>query len=473
MKKYQLLASKLENAISSGKLKAGEKLPSVRKLSTESGLSINTVERALDLLEGRGFITTKLKSGSYVKKDNVSIELPEEKWKYTPRTVMIDDFIRFLLEMTYGQPFMPFGLGFVDPELFPHRAIKRIATKLMRDEPTVISRYSHSPGEWAYRLSVSKYLAKNGTHIKPEEIIATNGVADGVLTALRAVCEPGDTVIIEIPQFWTMLQIIESLKLKVIEVPAHPVTGIDLEKLRAATKVTKVKAAIVMPNFNNPMGCLMSDENKRELVSILSQKDIAIIENDAYSDLAHTGKRPRSLKQYGNPDQVITCSTFSKSISPGLKIGWMAPGKYSEQVQKVQRSTSTGVSRLSQMIMAKYIGTREHEKNLTTLRTECGKQIGKIAEAVVKHFPRGTWVSSPKGGVVLWVALPGDIDAVEFFRLCVTRKIVVCPGVVFSASGYHKNHIRINCGWKLTPKLEDSLMELGAIVKEVLAENDN
>lgn len=470
MKKYQRLALELETDIAKGRLAPGEKLPSIRTMSKETNLSVNTIERALELLEGRGLITIRSQSGSYVKTEVPKNEFSSDKFTNTPKTVKVDDYIRFLLELTSASNSIPFGLGFLDPDLYPHRAIKRTATKLMREEPDVISKYSHPPGEWAYRLSVSKYLKKHGTHISPEEVIATTGAMNGVETALRALCEPGDTVIIEIPQFWTVLQIIEVLKLKVIEVPAHPVTGIDLEKLRAATKTGKVKAAVVMPNFNNPLGCLVSDENKRELVSILAEKDIAIIENDAYSDLAHNGKRAISLKEFGDPSQIITCSTFAKTISPGLKIGWMAPGKYFDEVQKIQRSTSTGVSRLSQMIIARYLGTREHEKNLNILRSECGKQLNRIAETVVRHFPRGTSVSSPKGGLVLWIELPGNIDAVELFRRSISQKIVVCPGAIFSASNQHKNHIRINGGMKFTPKVEQALIELGKMVKDALAE---
>ncbi len=467
MKKYQKLALELETDIAGGILAPGEKLPSIRQLSKDTKLSINTVERALELLEGRGFINVKAQSGSFVRKEDNRKNISTEKWKYTPQTVKVDEFIRFLLELTSSISSIPFGLGFLDADLYPHRAIKKVITKIMREEPEVLSRYSHPPGEWAYRLSVSKYLAKHGTHISPNEIVATNGTIDGIMIALRAVCEPGDTVLIEIPQFWTVLQIIETLKLKVVEIPAHSVTGVDIEKLRAATKSAKIKAAVLMPNFNNPLGCLVSDANKKEIVSILSAKNIAIIENDAYSDLAHNGKRPKSLKEFGDPSQIITCSTFAKSISPGLKIGWMAPGKYFDEVQKIQRSTSTGVSRLSQMIIANYLGTKEHAANLHHLRTECGRQLNRMGETVLKHFPKGTWISSPKGGLVLWIGLPVNVDGVELFRRSITRKIVVCPGDIFSASGYHKNHIRINCGLRWSPKIENALIELGALVKEV------
>ncbi|MES2527812.1 MAG: PLP-dependent aminotransferase family protein [Bdellovibrionota bacterium] len=470
MKKYQKLALKLETDIAGGIFAPGEKLPSIRQLSKDTKLSINTVERALELLEGRGFISIKSQSGSFVKKENIRKNIPAEKWTYTPQTVKVDEFIRFLLELTSSVSSIPFGLGFLDTDFYPHRAVKKVATKLMREEPEVIGRYSHPPGEWAYRLSVSKYLAKHGTHISPNEIVATNGTIDGIMTALRAICVPGDTVLIEIPQFWTVLQIIETLKLKVVEVPAHPVTGIDLDKLRAAVKSGKVKAAVVMPNFNNPLGCIVSDAHKKEMVSILTSKDIAIIENDAYSDLVHNGKRPKSLKEFGDPSQIITCSTFSKTISPGLKIGWMAPGKYFDEIQRIQRSTSTGVSRLSQMIVARYLGTKEHERNLLQLRTECGKQLNRMGETVLKHFPKGTWISSPKGGLVLWIGLPMNVDGVELFRRSISRKIVVCPGDIFSASGYHKNHIRINCGLRWTPKIENALIELGNMVKDVSSE---
>ena len=465
MKKYEQLADELERQSREGLLEVGEKIPSVRAMSKKKALSINTVLAAYELLERKGLLATKPRSGFYVLSRQED-RLPRvSQGTNIPIDAKIPDLLGILIDSSKNRDFVQFGAAYLAPELYPTEHINQLTRQVLREFPHISSTYELSPGAFDYRRQISKLLADAGCHVPVEEILATNGGAESISLALRATCKPGDTVITESPLFFGTLQAMEGLGLKVLEVRSHPTFGIDIEQLRKALKKHKVAAAVLMPNFSNPLGSAMSDSGKKEVAKLLVHHGVPTIEDDIYAELPFQGARPKPLRAYDDSGLIITCSSFSKTVSPGLRIGWIAPGRFYKELRRLQLSTTMASGTLSQKIIARYVASNSYERNLKKLRLHCAIQVHKTAQEVLSHFPDGTRVSLPQGGFVLWVELPKKIDAVELYRKSIAKKISFSPGILFSATTQYRNFLRLNCGNVWHPKIKENLRTLGNLAK--------
>lgn len=467
MKKFEQLAAQIERQIREGVFEPGEKILSVREMSHKKNLSINTVLKTYELLEQKGLLATKPQSGFYVLGRQEDKVLRASQGASIPIDVKVPDLLGFLIDASKDKSLVQFGAAYLAPDLYPSGHINQLTRQILRESPHTATTYELSPGAFEYRRQISKLLAKAGCHVPAEEVLATNGGAEAISLALRATCKPGDTVITESPLFFGTLQAMEGLGLKVLEIKSHPVFGIDIEQLRKALKRHKVAAAVLMPNFSNPLGSAMSDEGKREVVDLLVREGVPTIEDDIYAELPFRGDRPKPLRAFDDSGLVVTCSSFSKSVSPGLRIGWIAPGKFYKEVRRLQLSTTMASGTLSQKIMARYAASKNYERNLRKLRLLCSISVNRTAQEVLNHFPEKTRVSLPQGGFVLWVELPKKIDSVELYRKAVTRGVSFSPGVLFSATRQYRNFLRLNCGNVWSPKVEDGLRTLGALAKKI------
>lgn len=468
MKKFELLADELEGRIRKGLLAPGERITSVREMAQRKGLSINTVIQAYERLELKGLLTSKPQSGFYVlgcPKDKEVKVLA--KTAAIPVDIHIPDLLGLLIDTSKDESLVQFGAAYLALTLYPTAQINQLCRQVLRESPETVSSYELSPGSFEYRRQISRQFARMGCNVSPQEILATNGAADAVSLALRATCKPGDTVVTESPLFFGTLQSMEGLGLRVIEIPSHPNSGIDLDQLERALRMHQVSAAVLMPNFSNPLGSAMCDADKQALVSILNRYNVPAIEDEIYGELYFHGERPKPLKFFDETESVITCSSFSKTVSPGLRIGWIAPGKYYQEIRRLQLSTTMAAGTLSQKVMARYLASKQYEKNLKRLRLHCSIHVHKMAQAVLRHFPEGTRISLPQGGFVLWVELAKAKDTVELYRQASAKNITFSPGVLFSAIGQYRNFLRLNCGIEWSSKVEESLKTLGNLAKNM------
>lgn len=468
MNKYMTLVHEIEQAVAEGKLSHGDKLTSVRELSRSSKLGVNTVLKAYEILEERGVITSKAQSGYYVLGDVSSQVCSSGKVQSVPTEVKSADVVTMLFDSARSSSMIPFGAACMSPKYYPHRELNAVTRSVLREMPEATSLYSLPPGDLEYRKQISKYLKQHQVVIKPEELMATNGAMEAIILALRSVCEPGDTVVVESPHYFGSLQAMESLGIKAIEVPSCPINGLDLERLKDAVKKNKIKAAIVMPNISNPLGTLLTDERKKEVVEILQSKGITIIEDDVYADLAFQPERPRPLRSFGDPQNIITCASFSKTLSPALRVGWIAPGKFYKTTQRLQLSSTVGGNMLSQKVIARFLPTKDFQRHMGMLKLQCSIELNRVSQHILNTFPEGTKVSSPKGGYVLWVEMPKAVNSVRLYQMALEKKISVSPGTIFSANNHYQNFIRVNCGNEWNPRIESALTELGRMTKRFL-----
>ena len=466
MKRYERHADTIAQLIHSGALRPGDRVPSVREASRTRGISPSTVFEAYYLLEARGLIRARERSGYYVIAGAKALPPEPEQSPETlgeSKPVDVSQLVFEVLESAKTRDVVPLGSAFPSPFLFPlPRLAKSLSASVQHMDPwsTVDDLTS---GNAALRRQIAlRYLA-DGMHVHPDEIVITNGALEALNLCLSAVARPGDCVVVESPTFYAALQALERLGLNAIEVPAHPRDGIDLEALENALTRHRPKACWVMTNFQNPIGSTMSDERKQELVALLARHEVPLIEDDVYGELYFGNRRPPPAKTFDQHGLVLHCSSFSKCLAPGYRIGWAMPGRFARDVAHLKLTTTLSTSAPGQAALADYLAKGGYDKHLRHLRHALAVQQNAMMQAVVRHFPRGTRATRPGGGYFLWVELPGQVDALEIHHRALALGISVAPGPMFSAHRGFTNHLRLNYGHPWDDRMEAALATLGRL----------
>lgn len=318
--------------------------------------------------------------------------------------------------------------------------------------------YDFPPGYAPLRHEIAKRSIEWGCRLSENDLVTTHGTMEALNLCLRAVAKAGDVIAIESPAFYGTLQIIESLGMKALEIPADPRDGIVLDALASAIRRQKVKACLFVLNYSNPLGSCMPDDNKKALVKLLSRREVPLIEDDIYGDLSFAATRPRTAKAYDKEGLVLLCSSFSKTLAPGYRVGWTAPGRFRPQVESLEFTSSMATVTAPQMAIAEFLQSGGYDRHLRKLRRKLMAQVQQMSNAVGRFFPNGTKVTRPQGGYVLWVELPRSADSLELHRKALKAKISIAPGPIFSAKQRYKNFMRLSCGQVWSEKLEGAMI---------------
>jgi DNA-binding transcriptional MocR family regulator len=464
MKLYQGLADELAEAIRGGTLSAGDRAPSVRELSRERNLSAATVLRAYQELESKGLVETRQRSGYYVSAKARRLEEPRRSRPALRSThVEISELVFHILEAARDRDVIPFGSAFPSPLLFPWAKLSRYLGSSARQMDPRDTVNSLAPGSDELRREIARRYLHTGIHGPIEEIVITAGALEALNLSLRCVTSPGDTIAIESPTFYACLQAIEAHGLKAVEIPTHPREGVDLAALAQAIGRHNIKACWFMTTLQNPLGATLHEDKKKELIKLLTAHDIALIEDDVYAELQSSASRP--AKAFDTKGLVLHCGSFSKSLAPGYRLGWVAAGRFAKQLQRKKITTSLGTSMPIQLGIAQMLRHGSYDAHLTRLRAALAKQQGIALDLLRKHFPSGYRVSPPDGGYFLWIELAPEVDSLEVHRLAIESNISIAPGPIFSARREFKNYIRLNYGHPWTPQMERAMAKLGQIVR--------
>ena len=469
VKLYEKLADEIEAAVRNGVFVAGERIPSVRQASQQHGVSIKTVLHAYALLEGRGVVETRPQSGYFVRElarthgaRTMSPQAPA-----VASEVDVSRLVLSTLRSIRTNDAMPLGSPYPDPSLFPWRRINQYANAIARRHASWNLMDDLPPGNPELIRQIARRYAENGVPVDPREIIITVGATEAINLSLQAVAKPGDTVAVESPTYYAMLHAIERLGMRAIEVPTHPVDGIDLEALAQIIAREQIAACMVMPNFQNPLGFLMPDERKRQLVELLATHDIPAIENDVYHELYYGEARPSTLKNFDTRGLVLHCASFSKSLTASYRIGWAMPGRYRAQVEKLKFLNTLTTPSVPQVAVADYLRQDGYDRHLRHVRRVYRQQARLMTAAVQRFFPAGTRTSAPQGGYVLWVELPERVDSMRLYQAALTRGITIGPGYMFSTRNEFHHFIRLNYSYAWTPATETALKALGELVAQM------
>lgn len=445
--KYQQIADRLTQLIEEGAFAPGTAAPSVRKLSQQWNVSVTTVLKAYYQLEASGLLVPRPRSGFYIS-DQLASPPPEPRLSNPepdPTTVGMRELITMIvLRDTENPQLVQLGAAHPAQELTATRQLNRIMASAARRLGDRAGLYMPPPGYRRLRQQIVRHAVVAGCTLDADEIIITAGCGEAVSSCLQAICRPGDTVAVESPICFDVFQYLENLGLKALEIPTHPRDGISLDALRFALENHTVKACLVISNFNNPLGSCIPDSHKKDLVELLAAHDIPLIENDIFGDLHFAKKRPLSAKAFDTDGRVLWCGSFSKTISPGLRVGWAAPGRYRSTVAWLKYSTSLATATLPQVAVAEFMAEGGYLQHLRRIRRIYADRVAALRRAVIRFFPVAIRVTDPAGGYLLWIELPPAIDTLALYKTALKAGIAITPGHLFSTGARYRNFIRLN-----------------------------
>ncbi|MBX3160182.1 MAG: PLP-dependent aminotransferase family protein [Deltaproteobacteria bacterium] len=465
---YEHLADELGQAIDRGALRAGDRLPSVRRLAQERSVSVATVLEAYMRLENAGLIEVRPKSGHFVRRRALLTAEPRTpRACTTPSRVTVSDAYTKILQAMRDPELLPFGCATIDPSYLPIAALNRIITQVTREMTTIGARYEGAPGLLTLRRQIARRAVDTGVALSDDDVCTTIGATEGLSLALRAIARPGDVIAVESPAYFGVLQAIELLGMRALEIPANPRTGLDVTAFEETLRTQPVRALVVAPTVSNPLGSIMPDDERERLVRIARRNDVPIIEDDVYGELVFDGSRPRPLRAFANPSEdshVVLVSSVSKTLAPGYRVGWIAGGRWHDQIVRIKYSQSLACPTLPGMAVAEFLESGGYDRHLRRLRAAVAGNVERYREAIATQFPDGTRVSAPRGGFVLWVELPPGVDALALHEAALKRRIVVAPGPLFSARQRFANFIRVSAGMPWSDRVAEGIRTLARLV---------
>jgi len=467
--RYQAVEKRIMDLVESGGLALGDRLPSLRRMSRDLGLSISTVHQAYVELEHKGVVESRPRSGFFVRRRATRLprtETPPAPMS-EPRPVTRIGLIQTVLESVGREDAVPLAVIAPGEELLPLAEMSKITAAAVRDNPRRAMGYAPIPGDPELIRQVAFRSMECGIPARPEDPVITAGCMEALYLSLRATCRRGNTVLIQSPTYYCFLQLLETLGLRAIEVPSDPEGGVDPADLAHALRTFDISACVLSPNFNNPDSSLTPDEAKREIVSLLAGRDIPLVEDDVSTDLHFTARRPGTYKQFDQKGLVLLCSSFSKTISPGYRVGWCLPGRFRQKVLEIKATTNVCTSAPAQMAIAEYLRQGRMGRHLNRLRAAMEQQMDTMQLHLERCFPPTTRVTHPRGGGVLWLELDPRVDGVELFFRARAESIAIAPGAIFSTRDKFSNYIRLSCGEPVTERIQQGIARLGAMAAEM------
>lgn len=468
---YQQVADRLRTMIEQGTLRPGQRVPSIRRMADQMNVSIATVLQAYRVLEDARLIESRPQSGYYVRGQYWSRppepEISAPALGQTP--VSVADLVLKVVQATIRPDMIPFGSAIVGPELLPTQQFNRLSAAMARRTQKMAHQYDFPPGCPELRVQVARRALDCGCTLSPDDLVTTFGTQEALALCLKAVAREGDAIAIESPVYYGILQLLEALGMRAVEIPTSPRDGMSITALEQVLQQHPIKAVMLISNVSNPLGCTMSDSSKEQLVQLLARHDVPLIEDDIFGELYFGPTRPRTCKAYDTAGRVMLCSSISKTLSPGARVGWCAPGRYLSQVLRLKLCHTIGTATIPQLAVAEFLANGGYDHHLRRVRKLYAQQLRLMSEAVTRYFPAETRITRPGGGFLLWVEMPEQVDSLELHRRALLAGISITPGPLFSPTRRYKNFIRLNCGFVYTQRIEQAVATLGELVKSLCA----
>ncbi|MGI9488785.1 MAG: PLP-dependent aminotransferase family protein [Geminicoccaceae bacterium] len=468
---YEMLTRRILDLIESDVLRAGMRAPSVRAFAGQNGVSLSTVLQAYRQLEDRGILHARPKSGFYVtRRDYENRPLPAETCPpERGMPVSITGHVSSILALASDPAFAPLGCAIPSAGLLAAERLDRHLARCARTHGRDYNIYTNPHGDPDLRQQISERALRLGHAVASDGIIITNGCTEALNVALCATTSPGDTVAIESPTYFGLLQIIEARGLRALELPTHPVRGIDVDALDKALGAHRVAACLLSSSFNNPLGCLTDRTAKSRIISVLARHGVPLIEDDIYGDICFSEERPPPFAAVSPDADVILCSSFSKTIAPGYRIGWIAANRRRDALLAAKFATSLCGPALPQKAMAEFLQSGGYDNHLRRIRRAFAENVGRMRRTVDRAFPAETRMTAPEGGFVLWLEMPEGFDCDILYERALRERICFAPGRLFTASAGYRNCLRLSCGHQWGARVERCVERLGELSSEIIS----
>jgi len=459
---YQQVVDLIQQMQNEGTLRAGDKLPSLRKLSSQLGVSIPTVKQAYIELERLGKVEAKPKSGYFLKSASSELARPKRA-SFVRRPVEVR--CQTLIEESYQAVHLPntLPLGIAHPVMAcpPDKSLARIMRRVLAQAGDKAMAYGPMDGYLPLKRQLAQRYLEQGVAANHNDIVITNGAQEAIAISLQCVAKAGDIIAVESPTYFGVLELIETLGMLALEIPTCSDSGVCLDDLKQSLDEHDVKACIFSSLINNPMGSCMPDTKREALVEITESRNIPLIEDDVYGELHFNDEKVLPMQVFSKKGLVITCSSFSKTAAPSYRVGWILSNQFEQKAKGFKRALSCSSSLLNQWVLNEYVRSGDYDRNIKRLRRVLKRNKERMMCLIAAHFPVNTKMSNPQGGGVLWLELPTGCNATDLFHLAVEAGISITPGVLFSASGKYKRCARISYGLQWNKAVEDAVVKLG------------
>lgn len=444
---YQQLADSIATPIRAGTLARGERIPSVRELARSRGVSIGTVQQAYRMLEDAQLIEARPRSGYFVAAQ--PLNLPEPETSNPPADSMAVDVSSLatrVMHLAHDPGYISFGAACPGADLFAEERVRRAVSRAAQRHRATLCQYTTGYGDESLRRAIARHALRMGCQIDPNHIVITNSCLESITLCLRAATRPGDVIALESPTLFAFLEILENLHLRALEIPTHPRSGFSLDALQLALDTQPVKAVLAVPTLSNPIGSSIPPVDRRRLAQMLTEREIPLIEDVIHNDLANHDEQRCAVRSFDTTGNVMICGSFSKTIAPGLRLGWVDAGRWGPKLVRLKESTSGSQTTMIERALADLLTQPGIEAGYRQMRRTIAARLEEARGLIAQYFPDGTRATDPQGGFILWVELPHSIDSLELFQACLTENIVIAPGKMFSATGYFRHCIRLGLG---------------------------
>ncbi|MDU4288986.1 aminotransferase-like domain-containing protein [Mixta calida] len=467
--RYQQLADDFARAIQDGTWPPGSRLPAIRRVAAAQQLSINTVLSAWRVLEDRGLIESRPQSGYYVRS---VLPAPEKVPGYRATVAAPGQAQLDLIDTVFAAQNHPDYTNISlacprDGDFYPAAKLARITASLLRRNPQMIGRYALPPGSKRLREEIARRASYMGMKLTPDGVTLTHGCMEALQLALRATTRPGDCVGLETPTYFFLFPLLASLGLTALEIPTDPQHGLSLDALEMVLSERRIQALIAMPGMQNPLGCIMPLENKKRLAALMNHWQVPLIEDGLYDELQDRTPPLPTTKAFDRDGWVIYCTSFTKTVAPDFRIGWMAAGRFSQAVARLKAFSSMAEPTLLCETLAQFLATGGYERHLRTLRRRYAANLDEARGLIAQHFPVGTRATRPQGGFVFWVTLPEQIDAVALFHRLLQEKICLTPGALYTLSDRADHALRLSCCYPFDERYRYAISRAGALACEM------
>lgn len=380
-------------------------------------------------------------------------------------------FIREILKVAVDEEVISFAGGLPNRDLFPVEELKK-ASELVFDKigPAALQ-YSNSEGSIELRKFISdRYKQKFDLDIPVDDILITSGSQQGLDLLGKTFLNEGDDIIIEEPGYLGAIQAFSVYKTRFNPVKVHN-EGMDIGALKNVFPGRNPKLIYTVPNFQNPSGISYSEENRKQVADVLKGRNIFLIEDDPYGDLRYTGKPKSSFKQI-LPEKTIMLGSFSKTVVPGFRLGWIvAPKEIYEKLLIAKQASDLHTNQFAQCVLAEYLAMGKFDEHVVRIKEVYNKQREAMINSIKKHFPEGVHYTLPEGGMFLWVSLPNDISSMKLFNIAIDNKVAFVPGHPFYIGKTETNTLRLNFSSVDEATIEIGIARLGKALKKLLTES--
>lgn len=463
---YLQIANNVEHQIKSDVLKIGDKLPSLRTVAREKGVSLTTAQQSYFELESRGLIESRPQSGYYVSYTHKHFRnIPQTSQPAFAKTEDVTEEIIFTVSKNIGKANIDLSTGVPSIELLPVAKMNKAiinATRTLHDSGLNYDKY----GNQNLKKQIAKRSLMWGGKLKEDDIITTSGSIDAISFCMLALTQRGDTIVVESPIYFGILHMAKSLGLKVLELPTNPVTGIDIDALKKTLETKKVRLCLLVSNFSNPIGSCMPDEHKKSVVQLMEKHNVPLIEDDLFGDLYFGNQRPTCCKTYDESGLIMLCSSFSKTLAPGYRVGWLVPGKFKEKIARTKYYHTLYTTSITHEAVGRFLENDRYENHLRKLRQTLHRNSLQFLRCISQYFPDDSRVSNPRGGLHLWVELNKHANTVDLYNTAMANKISIAPGRMFTLQNQYNNCLKLNYGLVWNEQVEAALKLLGNLASQ-------